>query len=368
MLGFLPIRGEQDGAGYVRRLGRLRWRRRFPTRVPVELDDSCPAAPTFAPGDDWVIVRDETALPIPGNETTPAAGRVVRAAVRPPAAPPVVHTLAEFERASFASGSAATNAATTVALVFAVSDFPPAAGETVRGYVDRLASAATSRSPAGGFEAIVFEESSAERPEIVRRLPRGVRRLLDVGCGSGSVSAAVRRENPGIEITGIEHQSSAADRARGRIDRVITGDASAALRELARENARFEAFLFADVLEHLEDPIEALSLARGIAVEGATLVASVPNVGHISLVRDLIRGRFDPVPAGLVDAGHLRWFTRASLIDALEEAGWKTTRLEGLPGAPAPESRVFLERVGEFPEVDSESLTTYQWIATARAE
>lgn len=368
-IAFLPFEGDEHASGYLRRLGRLRWIRRFPTRVPVELEGDRSAAATFVAGDDWIVVRDETALPIPGDEITPVRGQIAFAAARSPAAPPVVHTLAEFERAAFGSGNTATNAATPVALIFSVTDFPPAAAETVRDYVGRLSSAETPPgAPVRGFEAVVFEDCSGERPEIVCRLPAGVRRLLDVGCGSGAVSAAVRRESPGAEITGIERRRSAAASARAQIDRVIAGDAIAALRDLAREGARFEAFLFADVLEHLEDPIEALSLARRIAVEGATLVASVPNVGHISLVRDLIRGRFDPVPAGLVDAGHLRWFTRASLTDALEEAGWKTTRLEGLPGAPAPESRAFLERVREFPEVDPESLTTYQWVATARAE
>jgi hypothetical protein len=86
-------------------------------------------------------------------------------------------------------------------------------------------------------------------------------------------------------------------------------------------------------------------------------------------VRDLVRGRFDPLPAGLADAGHLRWFTRASLEDALEEAGWKTTHVEGLPGAPAPDARDFVERaVRAFPETDPVALTTYQWVAVARAD
>jgi hypothetical protein len=122
------------------------------------------------------------------------------------------------------------------------------------------------------------------------------------------------------------------------------------------------------VLEHLEDSIGALMLGRELAHPGATLVASVPNVGHMSLVRDLVRGRFDPLPAGLADAGHLRWFTRASLEDALEEAGWRTVLIEPLPGAPAPDAGPFLEIASAFPEADRDSLVTYQWIAVALAE
>jgi len=91
------------------------------------------------------------------------------------------------------------------------------------------------------------------------------------------------------------------------------------------------------------------------------------HAGHLSLVRDLVRGRFDPVPAGLADAGHVRWFTRASLGEALEEAGWKMRSIESWPGAPASESADFLARLEGWPGLDPVSLGTYQWIAVATA-
>lgn len=368
-IGFLPEAGRRLPAGYLRRLGRLRWARRFPSRSVVDLAGERLAAGTFSEGDDWIVVRDETALPVPGGEIVPPAGRVVFAAPRSPATPPIVHTLAEFESARFSGdGEPNSTPGTPPAVGFGVSDFPPAAGETVQSYVERLFSSAGREGTASGFEAVVFDDDSAERPEIACRLPRGVRRLLDVGCGSGSVSAAVRRDSPGVEITGIERETSAAERARRRIDRVIAGDAAQALAGLVHEGARFDGFLFADVLEHLEDPIGALTLARKLADPGATLVASVPNVGHLSLVRDLVRGRFDPLPAGLADAGHLRWFTRSSLADALEEAGWKTTSVDGVTGAPSPDGPAFLARALGVAEADPASLGTYQWVATARAE
>ena len=313
---------------------------------------------------------DEIALPLPGEEIPRVAGRVVLASRRVPADPPVVHTLAEFERARFHAGeSVVSRPAEIPALAFSTSDFPPGAGETVMAYADRLLSSEAPVSTVPGFGAVVFEDSTDERPEVASRLPATIRRLLDVGSGSGAVSLGLRRARPGLSVTGIELRPPAAAAARDRIDRVIEGDAADALAELAREGARFDGFLFADVLEHLEDPIGALTLARDLAEPGATLVASVPNVAHLSIVRDLVRGRFDPLPAGLADAGHLRWFTRCSLEDALEEAGWRTMHVEGFAGAPIPDAEDFLERAaGAFPDADRRALTTYQWVAVARAD
>jgi SAM-dependent methyltransferase len=218
-----------------------------------------------------------------------------------------------------------------------------------------------------GFSALVLDDPFGhERPEVTGHLPEGIQRLLDVGCGSGAASAALKRRLPALHVTGIEKDPGAAELARARLDRVLEGEAADQMGRLAAGPERFDAFLLADVLEHLEDPIALLTLARRTAAAGATLVASVPNVGHLSVVRDLLLGRFDPLPSGLLDVGHLRWFTRRFLEEALAEAGWSVERIEGLPGAAPPEGEDLLSRLADWPELDRASLTTYQWVAVAR--
>ena len=359
-----------DGGGtldYGRRLSRLRWRQRFPGRPWDALEPDADATRALSASEGWVLVRDETALPTPGSSVELVAGRVVLAASLSPASAPFVHTLRELEVTPRPEeGKADGTRPSGPAFAFSVADFPPGVGETVGDFVRRLLSPPTPHAVASGFAAVAFEERAGERPEVVRLLPAVVRCLLDVGCASGEVGAAVRRAITGAMVTGIERDPAAAERARGRLHRVIESDAFAALRDLSRAEERFDALLFADVLEHLEDPIGALALAREIATPDATLVASVPNVGHLSLVRDLVLGRFDPLPAGLADAGHLRWFTRASLGDALEEAGWRVVSIDSVGGAPPPDPQAFLDFVSDWPEGDRESLGTYQWLAVAR--
>jgi hypothetical protein len=169
-------------------------------------------------------------------------------------------------------------------------------------------------------------------------------------------------------VTGIERDPELARRAREVCDRVLEGDLAEVMVRLAADGERFDALVYADVLEHLEDPISALRKGRALAADGAVLVVSVPNVGHVSIVRDLVLGRFDPVPAGLCDAGHVRWFSRPWLSEALAEAGWRVETIEGERGAPAPDAEPFRKLANGWVGADPESLETYQWVAVCRAE
>ncbi len=341
------------------RLARLRWRRAAAADAVVEIPAGSPAAEVLAASESWVLVADEASLPL-GPVPEPGPGRIVlgRAAALAPGS--FAHTLRELaERALVPTGGE------PVAAAFRTEDFPVPDMVTIE---YRFRELLDGQAPeAAAFSVLSLgDPSDRERPEITGRLPAGPLRILDAGCGSGGLGLA-RAVHPAWEVVGIERDAVLAARARERCSRVLEGDLAGVLPRLAAEGERFDAVVFADVLEHLEDPVEALSRARRLVRDGGRLVVSVPNVGHLSVVRDLLLGRFDPVPSGLCDAGHLRWFTKESLRAALEEAGWQVETLEGEPGAPAPEAEAFLLLADGWPDADRESLATYQWIATARA-
>jgi SAM-dependent methyltransferase len=344
---------------YGSRVARLRWRRAAGADRARELAPETPAAPELAGAESWVLVREAGALP-GGRVPEPPPGGVLRSSR---AALPPVHTLRELEQTPLAP---AADVSSPAAIAFRTSDHPPRPQETGGGLFERLASLA---APAAGFLAVPFEDpSERERPELTRRLPGGALRVLDAGCGAGGGIALGRVRNPGWTVTGIERDPVLAARARRSCDRVLDGDLAEVLPRLEAAGERFDALVFADVLEHLEDPVAALAAGRRLAAPQATLLVSVPNVGHLSIARDLLAGRFDPVPAGLCDAGHLRWFTRPFLADVLAESGWAGARIESEPGYPPPEPEAFLALASAWPDAERDSLLTYQWIATARAE
>jgi trans-aconitate methyltransferase len=357
--GTLPL-------GFTRSLGRLRWRRAVGASEAQEISASDSASAVFGHGGSWTVVLEDTALPLFLKGVPEPGRRILVAGRRGSGEPPFPQTLRELEELTPIPGRSGPARGDAVsAIVFDAGAFPAEPGESVEVYLRRLRQS-ESVAEAAGFEALAFPPGFGPRPEVARHVPPQARRLLDVGCADGELSASLKRASPGLQVWGVEQDPGLVEQATPRLDRVLAGEATSVLEDLVRANERFDTFVFADVLEHLVDPIAALSRARSLASPGATLVASVPNAGHLSVVRDLLFGRFDPVPAGLLDAGHVRWFTRRTLMDVCEASSWRVEAVEPVAGPPVPGAQEFLRWAASLPGADRDSLQTYQWIVVAR--
>lgn len=99
---------------------------------------------------------------------------------------------------------------------------------------------------------------------------------------------------------------------------------------------KFDVVILADVLEHLPDPASVLQLTRRVLEQDGIVIASVPNVAHWSVRLDLLFGRFDYQPCGIMDATHLRWFTEKSVRVLFETTGYQIESLRHTAGVLLP--------------------------------
>lgn len=162
-----------------------------------------------------------------------------------------------------------------------------------------------------------------QRPEVRALVPAAARRILDIGCAGGRLGAALKADG-GREVVGIEIDPEAAHRARAHLDRVLIGDVERMPLPFPPE--AFDCIICADVLEHLRDPWAVLGRLRRLLGPAGTLVASFPNVRHIDILRDLVRGRWTYRTAGILDRTHLRFFTRREFERMLRAAGFTGER------------------------------------------
>jgi SAM-dependent methyltransferase len=195
-------------------------------------------------------------------------------------------------------------------------------------------------------------------------------RVLDLGCGGGQVAAELRAS--GRFVVGVDRDPPAE--TTNRVDRLVAADLDMGLPREAAEEGPFDIVLALDVLEHLRDPDRLLRELHDVCSPEATLVASIPNIGHWYPRLRIGVGRFDYDHRGILDATHLRFFTWRSFSGLAYRAGWlvEERRLTGLPleildrdkrsGSKRP-LRTLISRVDRAGRAVWPSLFAYQYVA-----
>lgn len=162
-------------------------------------------------------------------------------------------------------------------------------------------------------------------------ITRGAR-VLDVGCSSGAMSILIR-DHRDAEVVGVEPNTDRASVARERGIEVHVGLMSASLLGTMKP---FDFIIFADVLEHVPNPAMLLHDAKGALRPGGSIIASIPNIAHWSVRFELLRGRFDYTPKGIMDATHLRWFTAKTVRRLFSVEGLEIVDYRAAAGAAQP--------------------------------
>jgi SAM-dependent methyltransferase len=153
-------------------------------------------------------------------------------------------------------------------------------------------------------------------------------RVLDCGCGSGRIA----RRLEGCEVDGIELSATAAETARSACRRVITGSVTDPAVWQALDG-RYDTIVFCHVLEHLTDPLAALTLARRRLASGGRFVIVLPNVATWRMRWHLLRGRWEYTDEGILDRTHVKFYTLETAREFVKDAGLRI-RDELLLAAP----------------------------------
>jgi glycosyltransferase involved in cell wall biosynthesis/2-polyprenyl-3-methyl-5-hydroxy-6-metoxy-1,4-benzoquinol methylase len=144
--------------------------------------------------------------------------------------------------------------------------------------------------------------------------------VLEMGPATGMMTKLLQGQKH-CDTVCIEIDPNAAREAAPYCRKMIVGDLSSVDWEREIEGERFDYITFADVLEHLSDPLTVLRRALNFLKPEGEVLISVPNIGYVGVIAELLQGRFDYRRDGLLDETHLHFFTRKSLTELLVQAG-----------------------------------------------
>jgi glycosyltransferase involved in cell wall biosynthesis len=199
-------------------------------------------------------------------------------------------------------------------------------------------------------------------------------RILDLGCSDGALSDQLRRA--GHHVTGVdlvEHEG-----VLERVDTFVAADLSRGIPSAVGGN--YDVVVVADVLEHVRNPDRLLADAQRCLRAGGVVIASVPNFAHWYPRMRVAMGRFDYDRRGILDRGHMRFFTRRSFERLASEQGFTVHRFApvGMPleivdrgrhrdGDPSPPGAVgALQRIDSMTLAVRPTLFAYQFVYELR--
>lgn len=185
---------------------------------------------------------------------------------------------------------------------------------------------------------------------IVRLIPGKAESILYFGFGKGFLGKALK--NSGVEkIYGIEIDSALAIETDLYLDldKAIKGDFENI--SIKDQKNCFDCIVLTDILEHLKDPWISLRKLKELLSEEGMIIASITNIRHYSVIKDIIRDRWFYREDGILDSNHIRFFGLSTIKHLFSTSGLDIIGIERLEKAERFMqilNRVFFNNLREF--------------------
>ena len=149
--------------------------------------------------------------------------------------------------------------------------------------------------------------------------------VLEVGCGAGQFIRAVKRIRPELDCHGADISLEAIALAKKNGDGV--NYALSESKKLPYADGAMDAVLIFDVLEHVEDPAGLVAEIRRVLKPGGVFYCFVPCEGDILSLWHCLRKIGVGGDLTKKHAGHINYFSRASLGQLFEKSNWQTVQI-----------------------------------------
>ena len=145
--------------------------------------------------------------------------------------------------------------------------------------------------------------------------------VLELGSSTGLMTNYMKNHLQ-CKVFICEIDKDSIEKARQYAEGSWLGDLDTLQWTDAFGSIKFDYIICADVLEHLRCPEDVLRETVGLLKEEGSVLVSMPNVAHNSVVFNLLENRFEYTEVGILDETHLKFFTYPSLKKLCADAGY----------------------------------------------
>ncbi len=211
-----------------------------------------------------------------------------------------------------------------------------------------------NRVPNRNLADLIVEEKEAEF------------HVLEVGCDLGATLLDIKRRYPNCIVHGVEINAEAVKIAKHLLD-VKEGNIE---EENLPFSEKFDYIIFGDVLEHLRDPQRVIRFCKQkLLNEQGCIIASIPNIMHVSVMQQLLNGRFEYQDMGLLDRTHIHFFTYYEILFMFQQEGYTVEEVRNTSVILTKEQEELKTKLMDISQnVEMYMYDTFQYIVKARSE
>lgn len=191
---------------------------------------------------------------------------------------------------------------------------------------------------------------------LIECVPESAKRVLVVGCGAGDTELELIERGHAVTAIPVDSVIGAFAAARGVI--TLEADLPRAVEKLAGQT--FDAVVFPESLQLFPDPVKVLASIKPLVAGGATVLASVPNLGEVKTTLRLARHDHGLGDFGGFSKVGVHRATRGKARQWLLAAGLDITRSKSTMSASRAKYNRLSAGLGT-------SLLADRWIMTATA-
>ena len=151
--------------------------------------------------------------------------------------------------------------------------------------------------------------------------------VLDIGTGTGALGAYLASSLSCV-VDGVNYCAEEVELAKSAYRILKLADVESEPIQKLFDGQVYDYIVCADVLEHLRQPGRVLEGLIDLLKPQGSVLISIPNIGYVGAVANLLAGEFQYTEEGLLDSSHLHFFTRKSLLEFLDRYGFKAVRLD----------------------------------------
>jgi len=157
--------------------------------------------------------------------------------------------------------------------------------------------------------------------------------ILDIGCGNGYVAAKLVQR--GNTLTGIDVSQDGIDIARAAYPNIRFEVRSLYEDDFDKVVAQpVDCVIALEVVEHLFSPKTLFYKASLVLKQGGYLIVSTPYHGYLKNLATSLLNRWDRHFGVFDDGGHIKFFSKRTLAEMAQNAGFKSPHFQGVGRFP----------------------------------